>query len=141
MDIDGGRPFYPSQFVSPEGVPPAWKAGKKPYSGAAPIDTAARQGPTCVSCHDVHGGLPGTSLLRAPNTVAEGKGDWCFNCHSAAALVTSSHPAVDGYPQVEKAPCGVCHGTVGTGRGWNAHNGFGEMGAPEKREAKKEESR
>ena len=55
--------------------------------GAQPLFHAAGA-PACSSCHDTHGGLDATPLLRGPQPVA-GFGamnynDWCFACHTYA---------------------------------------------------------
>lgn len=86
---------------------------------------------TCSSCHDAHGGVAGTSLLRQGGDVVDG---WCFSCHSAADLTPAYHHSCrendDPAVFISIISCGDCHGKAG---GWTAHNGFKEykvVGAP-----------
>jgi predicted CXXCH cytochrome family protein len=81
-----GTGFYPPRFTSPEGIPEEWTADRHFDGGAAPFDPKKREPPFCTSCHDVHGGLPGTSILFGPNPVDGGKGDWCYSCHPEEAF-------------------------------------------------------
>jgi hypothetical protein len=80
MGGDPGTDFYPDVFASRRGIPPAWSYKVHGDAGAAGFDPCAHERPSCVSCHDVHGGLPGTSLLFGPNPVDSGRGDWCYSC-------------------------------------------------------------
>lgn len=86
MGDDPGTDFYPDIFASSRGIPPAWASKVHGDSGAAGFDPCAHERPSCVSCHDVHGGLPGTSLLFGPNPVEGGRGDWCYSCHSEESM-------------------------------------------------------
>ena len=57
------------------------------YPAGWPSGAAAEV--TCSSCHDVHGGVAGTSLLRQGGNTADG---WCFSCHDASlALIPAYH--------------------------------------------------
>jgi hypothetical protein len=127
MDGNSGWAFYPSvnpaDWAGANGIPASWAAAGHFDAGATPIDVAASGQPACSSCHDVHGGLPATSLLYGPNT--QGAGDWCFCCHSAATLVPAYHHSVQGNYVQSVIFCGDCHGTAGaTSDTWSAHNGF-----------------
>jgi len=94
----------------PETVFPAgWPAG-------------AQNEVTCSSCHDAHGGLSGTSLLRQGGDAEDG---WCFSCHGVSSLTPpyhhSSREIDDPAIFTSVLTCGDCHGR---GVGWTAHNGF-----------------
>lgn len=77
---------------------------------------------TCSSCHDVHGGVAGTSLLRRGGNTTDG---WCFSCHAVLALVPAYHHSSrendDPALLTSVLSCGTCHGRSGS---WTAHNGF-----------------
>jgi predicted CXXCH cytochrome family protein len=77
---------------------------------------------TCTSCHDVHGGEPGSSLLRRGGNTQDG---WCFTCHVIASLTPPYHHSCRENDEpgtfVSVISCGDCHGTQ---TGWTAHNGF-----------------
>lgn len=77
---------------------------------------------TCSSCHDVHGGMPGSSLLRQGGNGVDG---WCFSCHGVLALIPAYHHSSrhndDPAIFTSVLTCGDCHGS---GAGWTAHNGF-----------------
>lgn len=77
---------------------------------------------TCSSCHDAHGGMAGTSLMRQGGNTVEG---WCFSCHGLMALLPPYHHScvenTASFEFVSVITCGDCHGQ---GAGWTAHNGF-----------------
>ena len=83
----------------------------------------------CSSCHDMHGGLPGTSLLRQGGDTANG---WCFSCHTVSALMPSYHHSSlendDPAIFTSVLTCGSCHGRRA---GWTAHSGFEGFKVPE----------
>jgi hypothetical protein len=96
-----------------------------------PVATAT---PTCQSCHDTHGGIENTPLLRGPQASGAwaplSYNDWCFACHSAALVtplghhsVINNHSVALGNPFDSQLVCGDCHGPAGS-TGWGAHNGF-----------------
>lgn len=123
-----GGPFTPAAFVSAQGIPQAWGAGQHYDGGATPFDPATGVAPACTSCHDVHGGLPSTSLLYGPNTVGDGAGNWCFNCHPARALLPAGHKPHGDEAKGAAPECEQCHRDGGEARrlSWKAHNGFGD---------------
>lgn len=127
--VAGSGRLSPAAFPAAGGVPAAWRPEQHYDRGATPFDRAASEAPACTSCHDVHGGLPGTSLLFGPDTGGGGEGSWCFNCHPAQALLPAGHQAPgDGERDVPE--CGRCHRAGGDARplSWRAHRGFGEHG-------------
>ena len=129
IDGNGGWAFYPStaagDWASAVGVPSQWVAANHYDSGATGFDPTASANVACTSCHDTHGGITATSMLRGPNTVGGGTGDWCFNCHPASTLVPDYHHSVQGNWASSVLYCGDCHGTAGaTTDTWSAHNGF-----------------
>jgi predicted CXXCH cytochrome family protein len=75
----------------------------------------------CSTCHDVHGGLPGTSLLRRGGNA----GGWCWSCHERSAIVPDYHHSTKGNDDAAVfssiLTCEDCHGSAA---GWTAHNGF-----------------
>ena len=83
---DSGTNFYPASFTTSKGIPEAWTGEKHFDTGSAPFDPQQKETPFCTSCHDVHGGLPGTSILFGPNPVDDGEGDWCYSCHPKEAF-------------------------------------------------------
>ena len=113
METDAGREFYPGSFSSSEGVPRAWMAYEHRDSGATGYLIMIKKPPRCTSCHDLHGGLPMTSLLYGPRTAGD-SGEWCFSCHAAAALLPADHEA--RAPGAAGRECVDCHGTVSDGR-------------------------
>jgi hypothetical protein len=129
IDGNAGWAFYPStvaaDWASAVGVPISWVAANHFDSGATSFDPTLSQNVACSSCHDTHGGITATSMLRGPNTVGGGTGDWCFNCHPAATLVPDYHHSTQGNWASSALFCGDCHGTTGaTNDTWSAHNGF-----------------
>ena len=100
------EPYFASGQIA---YPPEWPSG-------------ALKEPLCASCHDVHGGLGGTSLLRTGGNQEW----WCLSCHQASAIVPPYHHSSiynddDGVSFTSVVTCADCHGLSGT---WNAHNGF-----------------
>ena len=134
--VDGaiGEVFYPTGgWVTPEGIPNAWKAASHFDSGATPFAPASSQQPACSSCHDSHGGLPGTSLAYGPAIPAAG-GDWCYSCHSGTTMQPPGHHSNtgnddDGATFTSALGCGDCHGSV-VGASWSSHNGFSTFRVP-----------
>lgn len=124
MEGGGSRGAYPVSFASSEGIPAAWKAPAHFNAGAATFSPGRGQPPRCTSCHDLHGGLPMTSLLYAPNQVQGGSGDWCFSCHPAAAVLPPGHE--QRAPGAAGQACADCHGSAGAdgARTWRAHRDF-----------------
>jgi predicted CXXCH cytochrome family protein len=99
---------------------PLFASGVMGYPEGWPSGTAKE--PICASCHDVHGGLGGTSLLRTGGNAAW----WCLSCHQATAIVPPWHHSSiynddDGVTLASVLSCEDCHGLSGT---WRAHNGF-----------------
>jgi predicted CXXCH cytochrome family protein len=119
IDTNTGRPFYPTGVA----LPAAWTDGTNHDRAASPFYAAGS--PTCSSCHDAHGGLTGTSLLRGPENPANPDG-WCFECHDASELIPAYHHSNihnDAPGNFSALDCGDCHGTGLTSL-WSAHNGF-----------------
>ncbi len=132
-----GTDFYPTGVD----FPTYWNA-----ANAAPnydrghqswYDNSGNNGPTCVSCHDTHGGIANTSILRGPSATLVGAttwifdyDEWCFVCHSASQVIPNNHHSVinnvwNGTTQIADSAlsCGSCHGVSGQ-TDWKAHNGF-----------------
>ena len=115
-------------FATLDGVPREWWAGLHHDAGAESFSTMGKRGVTCTSCHDLHGGLPMTSILYAPNPVESGRGDWCFSCHRGEALFAAGHGA--GSPVPPGVPCAGCHGEGSNGWPlWGAHRGLRTVAA------------
>jgi hypothetical protein len=126
-----GTAFYPVGAA----LPTNWTvAGGQVDRGAQPFFTTGVTGtPACSSCHDTHGGVGGTALLRGPLPTAVwgvmSYDDWCFACHAAAAVLPPAHHSVSknlatpADPIDSQLSCGDCHGPAGT-TNWTAHNGF-----------------
>jgi len=132
IDARTGRAFYPSAMIAPQSIP-GWVSQGAPNSdrGAQPLwsgtGTSTGGTPVCSSCHDTHGGIVGTPLLRGPvdgSTLFTFSYDvWCFLCHVGTAVTPNNHHSVlnTGTSQLS---CGDCHGDVSQGDTWKAHNGF-----------------
>ena len=128
IDSDAGRPFYPVGTT----MPTAWTNTTDQDTPASPFwggTAPASNAPTCSGCHDTHGGISATSLLRSPSASADG---WCFECHAASAIIPAFHHSnihndQDG-GDFSALDCGDCHGSSGTGY-WRAHNGFWDFRA------------
>ncbi|MHB8836140.1 MAG: cytochrome c3 family protein [Candidatus Methylomirabilia bacterium] len=120
IDANANRSFYPTGVA----LPAAW-------SGAQPF--YLNQVPVCSSCHDVHGGIADTPLLRGPvgaGWPALDYDDWCFSCHAAALILPAAHHSTAANMAVSQGDaidsqlsCGDCHGPSGI-TDWRAHNGF-----------------
>jgi predicted CXXCH cytochrome family protein len=108
-------------FASPGGLPDEWRERQHLDRGAAEIRTG--EAPRCTSCHDLHGGLPMTSLLYAPDAGSRRGGDWCFSCHPRDALLKLGHAGAAPDPG---GGCARCHGPrrEGSPPRWEAHRGF-----------------
>jgi predicted CXXCH cytochrome family protein len=132
VDAAGNRNFYPTGAT----IPATWLAAATPNKdrGAQPFYTGATKTPVCSSCHDTHGGIANTALLRGPQPVgvwgAFSYGDWCFACHTAAQVLPAGHHSVINNHSValgdavdSQLSCGDCHGDAGS-TDWTAHNGF-----------------
>lgn len=139
VDAGAGRSFYPTGVA----LPTLWLAGSTPNSdrGAQPFyGPVVSATPVCSSCHDTHGGIAGTPLLRGPQPTA-GWGafsysDWCFACHTAAQVLPNAHHSVTanlntalGDAMTSQLSCGDCHGPGAT-TNWLAHNGFWAWAVP-----------
>ena len=137
IDANGNRPFYPTGVA----LPNTWSIGNlNNDSGATPMYGAAgATKPTCQSCHDTHGGIAGTPLLRGPqdgvgpDMVAFSYDVWCFACHTNAQVVPNNHHSVINNHSIalgdttnSQLSCGDCHGGTNnaTVTDWTAHNGF-----------------
>ena len=145
IDALANRPFYPTGVEIPDGAPVAanWTAVGNANNdrGAQPFYAAAGS-PVCSSCHDTHGGIDATALLRGASVTAANAitwtfdyDEWCFVCHLASQVVPDNHHSnvnnmsstvdygggVDEYDSL--LACGDCHGPLGTTQ-WTAHNGF-----------------
>jgi hypothetical protein len=141
IDSRIGRAFYPTGVAIPDGthVVADWGvSGPNNDSGASPFFTNGVTGtPVCSSCHDTHGGIPGSALLRGPSVTLAGAetwtfdyDEWCFVCHLASEIIPNNHHSVinnlntvSGDEMDSQLGCGDCHGTD-AGLGWSAHNGF-----------------
>lgn len=131
IDNLGNRTFYPTNNQ----LPVLWQTlgtpnldrGAQLYFGGTGATPAAAGAPTCSSCHDTHGGIANTPLLRGPAPVqafgAMDYNDWCFSCHTAAQVIPNNHHSVVGNLATSQLDCGDCHGAAGTVN-MNAHNGF-----------------
>lgn len=104
----GDHPVNSNDGTPVTAFPTGWPAGP-----AAEI--------TCSTCHDAHGGLAGTSLLRKGGS-AEG---WCWSCHDRSSIVPDYHHSTKGNDDAaiftSILDCGDCHGGL---MGLQAHNGF-----------------
>lgn len=120
--------FYPTGNAIPANwmlATPNLDRGAQPYFAGIT--------PACSSCHDTHGGLENTPLLRGPQPVA-GFGamnynDWCFACHTYTQIIPDNHHSVVGNLATSSLDCGDCHGAAGT-TNMNAHNGFFSFAVP-----------
>jgi predicted CXXCH cytochrome family protein len=97
---------------------PYFASGQMAYPAGWPAGAAKE--PLCTSCHDVHGGLGRSSLLRTGGDPTW----WCLSCHQASSVVppwhhSSIHNDEGSFTSV--LSCEDCHGRDGT---WGAHNGF-----------------
>lgn len=131
MDDLGNRAFYPTSVA----LPAFWTDTTDGDRVAQPL-FAANGAPVCSSCHDMHGGLTDTPLLRGPqatgNYATVDYNIWCFACHTAAQVIPNNHhsnvnnmntaaPLSDEFTSL--VSCGGCHGSSGSAN-WRAHNGF-----------------
>jgi predicted CXXCH cytochrome family protein len=119
IDTDPGRPFYPTGVT----LPVYWTDNTDRDRQASPFYTDGS--PTCSSCHDAHGGITATSLLRRPQNSPDG---WCFECHNASSVIPAYHHSntandTDFRSGTSALGCGDCHGG-GLTSTWSAHNGF-----------------
>jgi predicted CXXCH cytochrome family protein len=135
IDAAENRVFYPTGVA----LPSTWLKDNTANNdrGAQPLYVAASvtKGPVCSSCHDLHGGIAGTPLLRSPQPTGTPQdpyddANWCFACHSLAQALPSAHHSTKGNLAValgdaitSQLGCGDCHGPAGT-TDWKAHNGF-----------------
>jgi len=141
IDAVSNRTFYPTGVVIPDGshVPADWDADNpNGDQGAQPFFPVAEGAPVCSSCHDVHGGMAGTQLLRGPGLDITGAetwtftyDGWCFTCHVLTEIVPMGHHSVinnlalaRGDAMDSQLSCGDCHGSTGNLTEWKAHNGF-----------------
>ena len=143
MDSANNLVSYPTGTVIPDSshVPVDWGAANPNGDGGAQaLNTAAADGatPVCSSCHDTHGGLSGTPLLRGPSVNGGGSptwtfsyDEWCFVCHVGAELMPRGHHSVinnlseaRGDSMDSQLSCGDCHGAAANLTEWKAHNGF-----------------
>jgi hypothetical protein len=125
--------------------------GAQPFVPDAGAGNAGQ--PACSSCHDTHGGIEDSMILRGPseggtllpadvwgpwvdNTFYD---DWCFSCHKPGDIIPDNHHSVinnmntaaqdnitnpgGGSEFNSQLTCGDCHGGNTTGN-WTAHNGF-----------------
>jgi len=138
IDASGNRPFYPTGVAIPAG----WTAATTQNSdrGAQPFYTGVTKTPVCSSCHDTHGGISDTPLLRGPQASGAwapmSYNDWCFACHAVAQVLPNAHHSVRGNlavalggPIDSQLSCGDCHGPVGS-LSWTVHNGFWTFAIP-----------
>ena len=134
IDAAGNRLFYPTGTV----IPNVWQGGNlNNDSGATALyGPIATPKPTCQSCHDTHGGIENTPLLRGPQNpvttdmMSFSYDVWCFACHAAAQVPPGGHHSVINNLSValgdavdSQLTCGDCHGPAGI-TVWTAHNGF-----------------
>jgi hypothetical protein len=140
IDALNNLSFYPTGVIIPNGahVPADWSEdGPNGDQGAQQFYPVADGAPVCSSCHDVHGGMQGTPLLRGPGLDVAGAATWtftydgwCFTCHITLELVPTGHHSVINNLNTGVGPinsqlsCGDCHTTVASGDNWTAHNGF-----------------
>ncbi len=136
LDSQNGRTgFYPTGVLVPDGthVSAVWTGtGPNRDSGAQGFYGAADgSAPVCSSCHDIHGGIAGTPLLRGPSVTLTGQStwtfdydEWCFVCHASAEIIPNGHHSAKNNWATSQLSCGDCHGTEAMGREWKAHNGF-----------------
>jgi len=139
IDSLGNRAFYPTSVA----IPADWQSATLNLdSGATAFYGAAATGkPTCQSCHDTHGGINNTPLLRAPQVPGDVIANfnnfsydvWCFACHTNAQVVPLNHHSVINNLSIalgdqldSQLSCGDCHGGTNNTAvtDWTAHNGF-----------------
>lgn len=125
--------FYPTGVSLPTSWLKANTSNKD--SGAQYFYQGTTQSPVCSSCHDVHGGVAGTPLLRGPLPTTGWAGpftfdEWCYACHPATQVLPAAHHSNKtnlavalGDAMTSQLGCGDCHGPAGT-TNWGAHNGF-----------------
>ena len=139
LDNQNNRTFYPAG-VSIPGMPGNiagidWSpgaantnndGGAQGFYGAAGVAT-----PVCSSCHDAHGAIPGSSILRGVSATSAGApvwtftyDEWCFVCHLADQVIPNNHHSVVNNWAPSQLSCGDCHGATANGVDWTAHNGF-----------------
>jgi predicted CXXCH cytochrome family protein len=126
IDSINGRAFYPAGVA----IPTNWTNASTPNNdrGAQPFyEDGATDTPVCSSCHDTHGGIPSTSMLRGPSQTGTEwtmtYGTWCFVCHTNAQVIPNNHHSVLQNWGSSNLQCGDCHGVTGQ-TDWRAHNGF-----------------
>jgi predicted CXXCH cytochrome family protein len=126
IDTRNNRTFYPTGAA----LPANWVAGATPNNdrGAQPFYTPAngQKTPVCSSCHDVHGGIASTALLRGPQAVGNwgiSYDVWCFACHTNAQVIPNAHHSAVNNWVSSILSCGDCHGTTSS-TDWKVHNGF-----------------
>lgn len=130
IDNRGGSDFYPLGVA----LPAVWlNGGPNKDRGPEAFSTQITPGtPVCSSCHDVHGGIAGTPLLRGPNTAVGpddfsfSYGTWCFVCHTLAQVIPNArHNPDSNRSAAQLLRCGDCHGGNAVPFDqWRAHNGF-----------------
>jgi predicted CXXCH cytochrome family protein len=130
MDGNQGRTaFYPTGV----GLPASWTDNTIITTKAAAMyDNSSVLGPRCSSCHDTHGGIAATSLLRPiAGTTGDGQTGntaWCFSCHSDTIVVPSLHHSnITTAGANSLIDCDGCHGGASAQQEWSAHNGFGDF--------------
>ena len=125
-------------------------SGAEPFApdsaGTNPLNTYPQ--PVCSSCHDTHGGIQDSMILRGPDFgttpenflpwTAASYDTWCFSCHTAGGVIPANHHSVynnmndnavtaanpgGGSEMLSQLTCGDCHGSSAAGN-WTAHNGF-----------------
>ncbi|MHB8836141.1 MAG: cytochrome c3 family protein [Candidatus Methylomirabilia bacterium] len=108
VGIGADHPVNSNDGIPPTVFPVGWPSGP------------ARE-VTCSTCHDAHGGVAGTSLLRQGGSA----GGWCWTCHDRTSLVADYHHSTKGNDEpgvfTSILDCEDCHGGVD---GLKAHNGF-----------------
>ena len=124
-----GRSFYPTGVA----LPGDWTVVGASVTGASAFYNMSGKGnPRCSSCHDAHGGIAGTSILR-PMVATSGDGQlsspaWCWSCHSTARIVPNLHHSNTDTLGTSAINCSGCHGNTATAQqSWSAHNGFGNF--------------
>jgi hypothetical protein len=149
MDGQAGRAFR--AVTDNTHIPSLWLQISQKTTGAAiyvdnTTDNPDTVTPRCSTCHDTHGGMAGTSLLRpTPGTSADGVSslaqydytsgtnpqtaainDWCWSCHGTSGVVPTVHHSNTSNWSSSAIDCSDCHGNATTAQSiWSAHNGFG----------------
>lgn len=111
-------------FLTSDVLPDEWRARQHFDSGASGVRVLKGEAPRCGSCHDMHGGLPMTSLLYGPDAGSRRGGDWCFSCHAREPLLEFGHAGDTAL--AGSGDCARCHGShrEGAPPRWEAHRGF-----------------